>query len=496
MLLRSTRDRNHTIEPLKGVLKGIAPDGGLFVPDLFPEISEEDLQNLKGKSYEQIAARILSLYLDVSEERLFEMTKEAYSSFDTSEVVPLTKLSERDYVLELWHGPTLAFKDMALQMLPRLMSEALSREEDSKKILILTATSGDTGKAALEGFRDVERTGIIVFYPEEGVSDMQKLQMVTQRGGNTHVCAVKGNFDDAQTGVKQIFGSLEMNRKIEEKGYSLSSANSINIGRLVPQIVYYIYAYVKLMEEGKVTYPEPVNFTVPTGNFGNILAAYYAKRMGLPIGKLICASNSNNVLTEFFKDGHYNAKRTFYKTMSPSMDILISSNLERLLYELTGRDSAKVADMMKQLKEDGKYVISADMKEKLDSEFYADFCDEKETAETIKNAFAKYGYLMDTHTAVAYGVYDKYVHKTGDTKATVIASTANPYKFTADVYSALTGKEKEEDAFEAAKALSEYSGVEIPAQIAELKEKPVLHKENVAKTELKGVVKRFAEGTK
>lgn len=476
----STRDTKNSITPLKAVLKGIAEDGGLFVPESLPKLSISDIKALAELTYPELAAEILSLFIDIDKQDILELTQDAYKSFDSSAVVPIVKLNESTFIMELWHGPTLAFKDVALQMLPRLMSEALKREQN-KKVLILTATSGDTGKAALEGFKNVENTGIVVFYPSDGVSDMQKLQMVTQEGKNVFVCAVEGNFDDAQSGVKKLFGDHEFNEKIRSMGYELSSANSINIGRLVPQIVYYFHAYASLINSGDITVGQKINFTVPTGNFGNILAAYYAKNMGLPINKLICASNENSVLTDFFKDGLYTIEREFFKTMSPSMDILISSNLERLLFELCGRDAETVCEWMKALAEEKEYSIDIDMVDTLAKDFYADFCDDIATSATILKVFDDYGYLLDTHTAVGVTVYDGYVEETGDDTVTVIDSTASPFKFAQDVYASISGGHID-DAFDAAKEMSSLANVAIPPQIAELKEKPVRFKQ-VAKKE-------------
>ncbi len=468
MKLKSTRE-GEAIEASTASLRGIAPDGGLYVPQDFPSIKE--LGETTGLSYSALCARVLSLFFsDIS--GLDDLAKKAYSRFDDAMVAPLKKISEGEFVLELWHGPTLAFKDMALSVLPGIMSAAMG--EDSN-ILILVATSGDTGKAALEGFRDTDRIKIMVFYPDGGVSDMQRLQMVTQEGENTYVVAVKGNFDDTQSGVKAIFADREFAKAAGGKGYVLSSANSINFGRLAPQIAYYIWAYAQLITKGEIKEGEGVNFAVPTGNFGNILAAYYAKRMGLPIKKLICASNRNNILTDFFNKGEYSLKREFYKTMSPSMDILISSNLERLLYELTGRDGEAVKEMMGRLKEKGAYGITAGMKRTLESDFYADWCGEEETMACIKDTFESKGYLLDTHTAVAADVYARYKQLTGDKTKTVIVSTASPYKFPEDVLSSLGEETAGMSAFEMAERLAEVSGIPVPRQITELKDKPVRH---------------------
>ena len=469
MQLISTRNRQETAEALDAVLRGIAPDGGLYVPSSFPSIG--DIEALLPLSYDALCAYVLSKFFDgVSD--MDALTQAAYKGFDDPAVAPVKPIGNGQYVMELWHGPTLAFKDMALSILPRLMTAAMQKQQD-KDVLILVATSGDTGKAALEGFCDVPHTKIFVYYPNEGVSDMQRLQMTTQRGGNTHVAAVRGNFDDAQSGVKAIFADAVFSEKAAAKGYSLSSANSINFGRLAPQIAYYVWAYAQLCARGEIAQGERVNFVVPTGNFGNILAAYYAKRMGLPVGKLICASNRNNVLTDFFRQGEYSLKRPFYKTMSPSMDILISSNLERLLFELAGRDEAVVRTMMAQLKETGRYEIGEAAQHALEADFWADWCDEDETRSAIRRTFEQTGYLADTHTAVALGVYEKY-KAMGDATKTVVVSTASPYKFPADVLAAL-GEDANGSPFEAAKRLSERTNTSVPPQLSELESSPVRH---------------------
>ncbi len=469
MKLISTRNGGSGIEASKATLKGIAPDGGLYVPERFPSI--EDMGCIKGASYPELCARVLGLfYNDIP--GLEKLTKAAYERFDDKDVAPVKKISSGEFVLELWHGPTLAFKDMALSVLPRIMTAAMG---EGKNILILVATSGDTGKAALEGFCDVDRISIVVFYPYGGVSDMQRLQMVTQEGKNTHVVAVRGNFDDTQTGVKAIFADGEFAEVISAKGYTFSSANSINFGRLAPQIAYYIWAYQRLLESNDIKMGERINFVVPTGNFGNILAAYYAMRMGMPINKLICASNRNNVLTDFFNKGEYSLKREFYKTMSPSMDILISSNLERLLFELTGRDPEAVKDMMKRLKEQRAYAIDGAAKKTLEQYFYADWCGEDETMDCIKHTFTQKSYLLDTHTAVAARVYEKYKKQTGDDTKTVIVSTASPYKFPSDVLSSLGEDTSGLSGFETAERLSKVTGTSVPEQILALKGKPERH---------------------
>jgi threonine synthase len=469
MKLISTRNGQNGIEASKATLKGIAPDGGLYVPERFPSI--EDMGAIEGAAYPELCAKVLGLFYD-DIPGLGELTKAAYERFDDKDVAPVKKISSSEFVLELWHGPTLAFKDMALSVLPRLMTAAMG---EGKDILILVATSGDTGKAALEGFCDVDRISIVVFYPDGGVSDMQRLQMVTQEGRNTHVVAVKGNFDDTQTGVKAIFADSEFAEAVSAKGYTFSSANSINFGRLAPQITYYIWAYKKLLESNEIKKGERINFVVPTGNFGNILAAYYAMRMGLPVNKLICASNRNNVLTDFFNKGEYSLKREFYSTMSPSMDILISSNLERLLFELTGKDPEAVKDMMKKLKEQRGYTIDGAAKKTLEQYFYADWCGEDETMDCIKRTFKQKSYLLDTHTAVAESVYEKYRRQTGDDTKTVIVSTASPYKFPDDVLRSLGDDVSGLSGFETAERLSQATGTAVPEQIIALKNKPERH---------------------
>lgn len=469
MKLISTRNANEGLEASLATLRGIAPDGGLYVPERFLSVS--DMGGVSDISYAALCARVLGLfYSDLT--GLESMTQSAYSRFGDPAVAPVKRISEGEFVLELWHGPTLAFKDMALSILPRVMAAAM---DEGKDILILVATSGDTGKAALEGFCDADRIKIVVFYPDAGVSDMQRLQMVTQEGSNTHVVAVKGNFDDTQSGVKEIFADEQFAKLASDKGFTLSSANSINFGRLAPQITYYIWAYTQLLKRGEIAKGECINFAVPTGNFGNILAAYYAKRMGLPIGRLICASNKNNILTDFFNKGQYSLKREFFKTMSPSMDILISSNLERLLFEITGRDAGEVRKMMTALKQQSAYEISGAAKQALEDDFYADWCGEAETMASIKSTFEQKGYLLDTHTAVAADVLGKYKRQTGDKTKTVIVSTASPYKFPEDVLASLGKRPDSLSAFDIAKRLSDVTGTPVPRQILELKEKPVRH---------------------
>lgn len=465
MNLISTRNSGESIPAIEAVLKGISRDGGLFVPEVFPVITLDMFTELGKMPYYKVAARVLSAFFGLTDETAEAMTRAAYARFDDREVVPIQKLGENEYVIELFHGPTLAFKDMALQVLPRLMERALQGEE--KDVLILTATSGDTGKAALEGFCNVPRTRIAAFYPADGVAPMQKLQMVTQEGENTYVCAVQGNFDDAQTAVKRLFADPEFCSAVAEKGYTLSSANSINFGRLCPQIAYYLYAYARLVAAGEIRLGEEVNIAVPTGNFGNILAAYYAKRMGLPVERLICASNKNTVLTDFFEGGVYSANREFYKTISPSMDILISSNLERLLFELYDRNPRYVQEMMQELGESGRFTVDTNIKIRMSRDFYAGFADEYPTMRTIKRMFDSYGYLMDPHTAVAQYVYEQYNKLMGTGTPTILAATASPFKFAESVLFSIN-KERVEDSFTAAKKLASISGMPVPEAISRL----------------------------
>ena len=462
------------------IKEGLSKNGGLFVPEKFPELTEEIYVYLKGASYQKRAAYILGMYLeDFSFDELSDYAFKAYGNnkFDGENAAPLYEYDEKTHFLELWHGPTCAFKDMALQILPHLMRVSAAKTGDGKEIVILVATSGDTGKAALEGFRDAKGTRILVFYPEDGVSPMQKLQMATQEGGNVAVCAIRGNFDDAQTGVKQIFTDAAIGETLAANGMQFSSANSINWGRLAPQIVYYVSAYCDLLKAGKIKMGDAVNVAVPTGNFGNILAAYYAREMGLPIRKLICASNRNRVLTDFLTTGVYDRNRAFYTTTSPSMDILISSNLERLLYHLSGNDDAIIRDLMTQLNEQGCYTVPADLLARVRDLFWAGCCDDEETAATIREKFNDYRYLVDTHTAVAVKVYADYRRETGDTTPTVIASTANPYKFSASVLEALNGDTAGLDEFQKVEALHALTAHEVPAPLADLKGKAVRFKD-------------------
>lgn len=488
VLYGSTRGNGEKITASMAILKGLAEDGGLFVPDSIPAL-DVPLKELLGKSYQEIAYQVMSrLLTDFTEEELRNCINRAYDSkFDTPEIAPLVKKGN-SYYLELFHGSTIAFKDMALSILPHLLTTAAKKNGVTNEIVILTATSGDTGKAAMAGFADVPGTRIIVFYPKDGVSPVQEKQMLTQKGENTAVVGIYGNFDDAQTGVKNIFNDKEMKEKLAGAGFQFSSANSINIGRLVPQIAYYVYAYLRLMEAGEIQENEQINVVVPTGNFGNILAAYYAKQMGLPIHKLICASNENRVLYDFFRTGTYDRKRDFILTTSPSMDILISSNLERLIYRLTGENAEKCAELMKSLSEGGEYTITDEMKAQL-GDFYGNFCSEDETAQAISDIYKNSNYVIDTHTAVAAGVYKKYVSETADHLPTVIASTASPYKFTRSVMEALGEEHKDLDDFGLVDALSALSGVPVPRAVEEIRTAPVLHDRVVDAVDMPAAVK-------
>ncbi|MBE6530348.1 MAG: threonine synthase [Ruminococcaceae bacterium] len=488
----STRGHAQKVTAAQAIARGLAPDGGLFVPETIPQLTEKDISALCKMSYPERAAKILSLYLsDYTEEELLEDCRAVYA--ETSFVggaAPLVALDNTLNVLELWHGPTAAFKDMALQIMPRLLSRALKKIGEKRTALILVATSGDTGKAALEGYRDLDQIKIIVFYPVDGVSKVQKLQMATQLGDNVSVCAIRGNFDDAQTGVKKIFGNAEIAAKLNEKGYFLSSANSINWGRLAPQIVYYVSAYCDLINAGKRKPGEPFNVCVPTGNFGNIFAAYLAKRMGLPIGKLICASNSNNILTDFLTTGVYDRNRSFYLTMSPSMDILISSNLERLLWATTGTE--KTADYMKRLNETGKYTVESDTLATIQKDFAGYFANEDETAATILKFWNDDNYLADPHTAVALSAAQTYLKETGDTIPMVVDSTASPYKFANNVFRSIAKKEPSGD-LEALDELTELTGVKIPYPLAGLKNRTVRFREVCDPDEMPDRVLQFAD---
>ncbi len=471
---KSTRNDNLTVTASQAILKGLAEDGGLFVPVQLPKLSVS-LDELKDMTYQETAYTVMKEFLtDFTEEELKACIEKAYDSkFDTEEIAPLVKVSDT-YYLELFHGATIAFKDMALSILPHLLTTSAKKNQVKNEIVILTATSGDTGKAALAGFADVEGTKIIVFYPKNGVSKVQELQMVTQKGDNTSVVAIHGNFDNAQSGVKAMFENKELAKELDAHGYQFSSANSINIGRLVPQVVYYVYAYAKLLQHEEIEDGEAINVVVPTGNFGNILAAYYAKQMGVPIQKLICASNENKVLFDFFDTGVYDKNREFMLTTSPSMDILISSNLERLIYEIAGCDAAKNQELMSALKETGEYQITAEMKEKL-VDFEAGYATEAQTSQIIHDVYAKTGYVMDTHTAVAAHVCETYKKESSDKTKCVIASTASPYKFVKSVMSAVDSVFAEKDEFELLEELKNVSQTELPNAIKEILDANILH---------------------
>ncbi|MFR5030870.1 MAG: threonine synthase [Blautia hansenii] len=474
VLYGSTRGNGEKITASMAILKGLAEDGGLFVPDSIPAL-DVPLKELLGKSYQEIAYQVMSrLLTDFTEEELRNCINKAYDSkFDAPEIAPLVKKGN-SYYLELFHGSTIAFKDMALSILPHLLTTAAKKNGVTNEIVILTATSGDTGKAAMAGFADVPGTRIIVFYPKDGVSPVQEKQMLTQKGENTAVVGIYGNFDDAQTGVKNIFNDKEMKEKLAGAGFQFSSANSINIGRLVPQIAYYVYAYLRLMEAGEIQENEQINVVVPTGNFGNILAAYYAKEMGIPIARFICASNENKVLYDFFRTGCYDRNRDFRLTNSPSMDILISSNLERLIYKIAGNDAEKNRNFMEQLGAEGKYEITEEMKEKL-REFYGNYANEEETAQTIRQVYEETGYVLDTHTAVGKAVYEKYKKETQDNTKTVIASTASPFKFTRSVMTAIDKKYEDMEDFQLVDELSELAKIPVPQAIEEIRTAEIRH---------------------
>lgn len=492
VLYNSTRSKGASVTASQAILKGLSDDGGLFVPDHIPAL-DKSLKELSEMDYKQVAYEVMKLYLsDFTEDELKDCIAKAYDEkFDTEVIAPLVE-AEGAYYLELFHGSTIAFKDMALSILPHLMITSAKKNQIKNEIVILTATSGDTGKAALAGFAGVEGTRIIVFYPKNGVSPIQEKQMVTQKGDNTLVVGIHGNFDDAQTGVKKIFSDKELAKEMDGKGFQFSSANSINIGRLVPQICYYVYAYAKLMKEGKLGEGETMNVVVPTGNFGNILAAFYAKNMGLPIGKLICASNDNKVLYDFFRTGTYDRNREFVLTTSPSMDILISSNLERLIYRIAGNDGDKNKELMSALNSQGSYEITAEMKDRLE-DFYGNFADEAETAEEIKRLYESCGYVLDTHTAVASAVYRKYVKETADTAKTVIASTASPFKFTRSVMNAIDAKYDAMSDFELVDELSRIANVKVPGAIEEIRTAPVVHDVQCDVDKMQDTVRKFLE---
>ena len=492
ILYKSTRGVDGlTVTASQAILQGLAKDGGLFVPTELPKL-DVTLDELKEMSYQETAYVVMKQFLtDFTEEELKDCITKAYDAkFDTQEIAPLVK-TDQAYYLELFHGATIAFKDMALSILPHLMTTAAKKNNADKEIVILTATSGDTGKAALAGFADVPGTRIIVFYPKNGVSPIQEKQMVTQKGDNTFVVGIHGNFDDAQSGVKSIFADKILEKEMADAGFQFSSANSINIGRLVPQVVYYVYAYAKLYANGEINKDEKINVVVPTGNFGNILAAYYAKQMGLPIDKLICASNDNKVLYDFFSTGRYDKNRKFILTTSPSMDILISSNLERLIYKLCGNDAGKDVEFMKALTSQGCYEITEEMKAKL-ADFYGNYASEKETADEISRVYESTGYVLDTHTAVASCVYGKYVSETKDEKKAVIASTASPYKFTRSVMNAIDAEKYHGwGDFELVDELSRISGVQVPNAIEEIRNAKVRHNTVCEVSEMTNVVKEF-----
>lgn len=471
---KSTRNDDITVTASEAILKGLADDGGLFVPVEIPKLSVS-MEELKDMTYQETAYVVMREFLtDFTEEELKACIAKAYDSkFDTEEIAPLAK-ADGIYYLELYHGATIAFKDMALSILPHLLTTAAKKNHVKNEIVILTATSGDTGKAALAGFADVESTRIIVFYPKNGVSKVQELQMVTQKGSNTSVVAIHGNFDNAQSGVKAMFENKELARELDEHGYQFSSANSINIGRLVPQVVYYVYAYAKLLQNEEIQAGETINVVVPTGNFGNILAAYYAKQMGVPIQKLVCASNENKVLFDFFQTGTYDRNREFLLTTSPSMDILISSNLERLIYQISGKNAGKDAELMKALKTDGRYKITEDMKKNL-VDFEAGYATEEQTAAMIHDVYTRTGYVIDTHTAVAAYVCREYQQNSGDTAKCVVASTASPYKFVKSVMSAIDEKYAAQDEFSLLDELKQVSQTEMPNAIKEILDANILH---------------------
>lgn len=490
ILYKSTRGTGKSITASQAILQGLSEDGGLFVPDSLPKLALS-FEELSEMSYQETAYEVMKLFLtDFTEEELKYCIAHAYDEkFDTEEIAPIKKAAGA-YYLELFHGSTIAFKDMALSILPYLMTTAAKKNQVKNEIVILTATSGDTGKAAMAGFADVPGTKIIVFYPKNGVSPIQEKQMVTQKGGNTYVVGITGNFDDAQTGVKKMFNDREMAKELSAAGYQFSSANSINIGRLVPQVVYYVYAYAKLLKAVEIQTGEKINITVPTGNFGNILAAYYAKELGVPVGKFICASNENKVLYDFFETGCYDRNREFMLTSSPSMDILISSNLERLIYRIGGNDPDKNRSMMDSLAKTGKYEITEEMRQNL-KEFYGNYASEEETAETIKKIYEDTGYVLDTHTAVAACVYEKYKAQSGDSTKTVIASTASPFKFTRSVMNAIDEKYDALTDFELVDKLSQIGGVKVPDAIEEIRTAPVLHDRICTAEEMPETVKKI-----
>jgi len=484
---QSTRGDKKRVLSAEAIIKGIADDGGLFVPETIPQASK-DLYKVKSTEYKELAFLIMKkFFTDYHQDELKDCINRAYDNkFDTEIIAPLSKKMGA-YFLELYHGPTLAFKDMALSLLPHLLKKAAQKLNLSQEIVILTATSGDTGKAALQGFANVEGTKIIVFFPYKGVSKIQERQMLTQEGANTYVIGVRGNFDDTQRGVKEIFEDPVFNKKIKDKNYIFSSANSINIGRLVPQIVYYFYAYLNMLGEGEIKSGEKINIAVPTGNFGDILAAYYAKEMGLPVNKLICASNENKVLADFFETGIYDKRRILVMTISPSMDILVSSNLERLLWTISERDARQVKELMNSLKEKSYYRIDSEMKEKL-KDFYGGFAPQEEYRRCIKEIFEKSKYLIDPHTAVAYAVYKKYIKETGDKTKTIIVATASPFKFTKSVMESIDNRYEKSDDFELIEKMSDLAQIPIPSGIRDIEKRPIRHKMVCEKEEMRAKI--------
>ena len=491
MFYNSTRNSTVQVSSAEAITQGISADGGLFVPESIPVLTPDEIKAIGDMSYADRASFVFSKYLtDFTDAEIHYCTDNAYSTmnFETESIAEIAHLFDGTYMLELWHGPTCAFKDMALQILPYFLTTSAKKINLDKKIVILVATSGDTGKAALEGFKDVEDTSIMVFYPEDGVSPMQKRQMKTQEGENVGVCALKGNFDDCQNGVKAIFTDNDVKNLLDEKGMMFSSANSINWGRLVPQIVYYISAYAELVKDGEIKSGEKINIVVPTGNFGNILAGYYAKHMGIPVNKLICASNINNVLTDFINTGIYDRNRQFYATVSPSMDILISSNLERLLYLLTDRNDGLIKEWFGKLATEGKYEVTDEIKAKIKEEFVAGCCDDVQTKQTIHEIYEKYSYTCDTHTAVAVKVYEDYKNETGDTTKTIIASTASPYKFSKAVLEAVQNGKSDLDEYDMIDKLAELSNMPVPSALADLRNKPERFNDVISKEEQKKYV--------
>ena len=495
MKYSSTRNKSKTVSGAEAIVKGISPEGGLFVPEVFPKIGKAELLELCELSYAERAAYICAHFLPELKDELAGFCEKAYAQFEDADPAPLVRIDEGLYLLELWHGPTSAFKDVALTLLPYLLTGSKRVLGDNSETLILVATSGDTGKAALEGFKDVPGTQVIVLFPEDGVSELQKLQMQTSAGKNVKVFGIKGNFDDAQNAVKAIFADESVVEELKKYGVVLSSANSINFGRLLPQIVYYFSAYADLVNGKQIVFGEKINFCVPTGNFGNILAGYYALRMGLPVHKLICASNRNNVLTDFIRGGEYSANREFFKTASPSMDILISSNLERLIFELSGRDDKVTADRMAELKKDGKYCITDDERDALCEIFWGGYADEEACMTALGDTFDEYGYIADPHTAVALAVHAEYLAETGDSAKTVVLSTASPYKFVGDVLEAI-GEERSSSERKNLVVLEEATALPIPDSLSGLFQLPRLHTEVLEKTGARAAVLKYAAGSK